>query len=72
MKERYKNLRDVRFQNGELSQEEMAKRIGISNAAYCNIERGQRFGSFRTWLKIQKLFDLTDAETWKLIKNNEN
>ncbi len=72
MKERYKSLRDVRYQNGELTQEEIAKRIGISKPAYCNIERGLRFGSVNTWIKIQKLFDLPDAETWRLIKQKNN
>ena len=70
--ERYKNLRDIRYQNNELSQEEMAKRIGITKSAYCLIERGQRFGSFKTWLKIQSLFNLTDAEVWRLIKQSNN
>lgn len=70
--ERYKSLRDIRYQNNELSQEEMAKRIGITKSAYCNIERGQRFGSVKTWLKIQSLFKLTDAEVWRLIKQSNN
>lgn len=65
---RYNSLRDVRYFNGDLTQEEMAKRIGISKAAYCNIERGVRFGSVATWEKIQTLFNLTDDEVWKLIK----
>lgn len=65
---RYNSLRDLRYKNGDLTQEEMAKRIGISKAAYCNIERGVRFGSVVTWEKIQTLFNLTDDEVWKLIK----
>lgn len=68
MPTRYNSLRDLRYKNGDLTQEEMAKRIGISKAAYCNIERGVRFGSVATWEKIQTLFNLTDDEVWKLIK----
>ena len=65
---RYNSLRDLRYKNGDLTQDEIAKRIGISKAAYCNIERGIRFGSVATWEKIQTLFNLTDDEVWKLIK----
>ena len=68
----YQNLRDVRYKNGDLSQQEMAEKIGISKGAYSLIERGERTGSIKTWRKIQMLFNLTDEETWKLQKNNKN
>lgn len=67
----YTNLRDVRYLNGNLTQEEMAKKIGISTGAYCLIETGKRVGSAKTWKKIQELFSLTDEQTWKLQKNNK-
>lgn len=67
----YKNLRDVRYFNGNLTQEETAKRLGISTGAYCLIEKGKRVGSAKTWKKIQDLFQLTDEETWQLQKNNK-
>ena len=62
----YKDLRDLRYQNGDISQKEMAKKIGISCGAYSLIERGKRVGSRSTWLKIQRLFNLKDDEVWKL------
>ena len=67
----YLNLRDVRYKNGNLTQQEMADKIGISLGAYSLIENGKRTGSTRTWLKIQELFKLTDEEVWKLQKNNK-
>ncbi len=66
----YKSLRDVRYHNGELTQEEMARRIGISKGAYSLIEQGKRVGSIKTWVKIQELFGLSDNEVWVLQKNN--
>lgn len=65
---RYKDLRDVRYLNGDLTQLEVAKRIGISLGAYSLIENKKRIGSRKTWLKIQELFNLTDEEVWSLQK----
>lgn len=67
----YSNLRDVRYKNGDLSQKDMAQKIGISQVAYSMIEAGKRTGSTNTWKKIQELFNLTDEETWQLQKNNK-
>lgn len=64
----YSNLRDVRYFNGNLTQQEMADKIGISLGAYSLIENGKRVGSTKTWVKIQELFNLTDEEVWQLQK----
>jgi len=68
---RYKNLRDVRYQNGNMTQKEIAEKIGISSAAYNLIESGKRHGSTKTWRKIQQLFNLSDAEVWKMQSNKQ-
>ena len=68
MATRYKDLRDIRYKNGDLTQEQMAEKIGISKGAYSLIENKKRIGSRRTWLKIQSLFNLKDEEVWKLQK----
>ena len=68
--ERYKDLRDVRYQNGDITQAEMAERIGISTGSYSLIENGKRHGSNRTWKRIQELFNLTDAEVWRMQNKN--
>lgn len=65
-KSRYKNLREVRFKNGDLSQTEMAKKIGISVATYGKIETGKVSGSVKTWERIQALFGLTDGDVWRM------
>lgn len=62
----YKNLRDVRYKNGDLTQKEMAEKIGISEGSYNLIENGKRHGANKTWNKIQTLFGLTDADVWKM------
>lgn len=72
MKEsRYKDLREVRYQNGDLSQTEMAERIGISVANYGKIETGKVSGSVRTWERIQDLFGLTDGDVWRMMKSRK-
>ena len=67
----YNNLREVRYQNGDLSQRETAEKIGISEGAYSYIENGKRTGSTKTWKKIQEVFNLSDEEVWKLQKTNK-
>ena len=64
---RYENLRDLRYMNGRLTQEEAAEKIGINTCAYSKIEKGHTYGSVRTWRKIQEVFGLNDAETWQLM-----
>ena len=64
--ERYTSLRDVRYKNGDLTQSEMSKKIGISESSYNMLETGKRYGSTRTWRKIQEIFGLTDAEVWRM------
>lgn len=67
----YKSLKEVRVCNGDLSQQEVAAKLGISTGAYSFIESGKRTGSTRTWKKIQEVFNLTDEEVWSLQKNNK-
>lgn len=63
---KYRDLREVRYKNGDLSQTEMAARIGISVATYGKIEAGKVSGSVRTWERIQELFGLTDGDVWRM------
>lgn len=64
----YNSLKDVRYMNGHLTQQEIAEKIGISVGAYSLIESGKRVGSTKTWVKIQELFNLTDEQVWQLQK----
>lgn len=51
------------------SQEDVAKKIGISAASYSLIERGKRFGSQKTWEKIKEIYELQDHEMWDIQHN---
>lgn len=50
----------------QLSQAEMAQRIGCSRATYSSIESGSRNGTMTFWNKLQKAFNLTDAKKGEL------
>lgn len=63
----YESLRDVRYKNGDLSQTEMALKLGISVSSYSNIESGKVYGNVKTWKRIQEVFKLTDDEVWRLM-----
>lgn len=65
----FKTLPEVRFLKGRMTQQQVADKLGITLTSYAFIENGHRHGSFKTWVKIQKLFNLTDDECWKIQKN---
>lgn len=50
----------------ELTQKQAAEQLGVSIATYNLVEQGKRRGSAEFWLGVQKLFDLTDGEVWKI------
>ena len=65
------NLRIFRVKN-KLSQEQMAKRIGVTRATYSAIEKGTRNGKQTFWAKFQKAFNVPDNDLWGYIKTDEN
>ena len=46
-----------------LSQTEMAKKMGVSYVTYSRIELGKRDGDLKFWNKLKETFAL-DVETW--------
>lgn len=65
------NLRIFRVKN-KLSQEQMAKRIGVTRATYSAIEKGTRNGKQTFWVKFQNAFNISDNDLWGYIKTDEN
>lgn len=63
-----KSLRKSRY----LSQEELAKKLGISQTYYSQIENGQRKPSISLWHKIHDFFNISDYVMWQLISANSN
>lgn len=52
------------------SQVTAAEQLGIPLASYKLIEQGKQEGKPRTWLKIQKAYNVPDADMWELIKGS--
>lgn len=50
-------IRKYRFLNGEMTQEELGKKIGISRQAVCDIETGKKVASLKTARRIALLLD---------------
>lgn len=59
-------LRMLRIKN-DLTQEQFAARCGMSKTNYCLIEQGKRAGTISFWHTVQKEFNLSGDEIWKLI-----
>lgn len=56
-----KKLKEVRLEKS-LTQEELAKRIGIDRSTYTNIELGYKNPSLRVALKIKRELDHQDDD----------
>ena len=54
-----------------LTQEQMSDKLEMTRAAYSQIELGSRDGRFDFWQRLQKAFNLSDAETWAILKNED-
>ena len=63
-----KNLKLLRIEN-DLTQAEMAARLGVTRTTYCNIENGKSKGSITFWLCVKRVFPEIDIE--ELIKRKE-
>ena len=50
-----------------LTQDELAKKLGISQTYYSQIETGQRKPSIALWHKIHDFFNVLDYIMWQLI-----
>lgn len=61
------NLKVLRVRNN-LSQQEMAERLGCARATYQAVETGQRTGSQKFWTAVQGKFMIPDCEMWELMK----
>ena len=63
-----KNLKIFRVDNN-LSQHEIAKKLGYERAYFGHIERGFMDGSSKFWERLQKAFSLSDEKVEELKVN---
>ena len=62
-----KNLKLFRV-GKDLTQEQMAERIGVCKATYNFVEIGKRQGNSAFWQNLQREFDIPDEEMFALMK----
>lgn len=60
-------LKQFRISQNNLTQKDMADKIGCSRRCYQSIESGQRNGSVSFMQKLQKAFNLTGNEVMELM-----
>ena len=53
-----------------LTQDEMADKIGYTRQSYSAIEAGERNGRDAFWNTLQEAFNIPDDEMWALKKND--
>ena len=64
-----RNLKIFRVRRG-LTQEEIAREIGVCRSTYAEIETGKRECNTRFLKKLQNVYEIPDAEMWALTKNH--
>lgn len=67
--ERNARLRLLRYNNGDLSQEETADKIGFNSQYFSRVERGMIDGSIEFWRNIKTAFNVSDSDIWAMIEN---
>ncbi len=63
------NLRRCRFEKDEISQETLAKAVGVTRQTIISIEKGKYVPSTLLALKLVKFFDKPFEEVFYLIEN---
>lgn len=63
-----KNLKMLRVKH-DLTQEEMAEKIGCDRGTYASIENGSRDGRLAFWQELQQAFEIPESDMWELIRN---
>lgn len=67
-----KRLKLKQFRVGlDLTQEQMAEKIGCERGQYQGIESGSRGGSREFWQKLQAAFELTAEEVWGFMNERD-
>ncbi len=64
------NIRKQRFEKNEMSQQELADRVGVSRMTIYSTEKGKYVPSALLALKIAKVFDKTVEEIFWLEEEN--
>lgn len=64
-----KKLKYLRVVKHNLTQAEMAAKIGVSRSIYLQVENGIRDISPRFLTKLQTAFSIPDSEIWSYTKN---
>lgn len=54
------------------TQEKVAQDIGITKAAFCNIETGQRRPSYDVLVKLEDLFRMSHRKLFAVIDDEDN
>lgn len=54
----------------DLTQDEMAKKLGVSRQTYQAIESGERRGSEEFWLSVHGVFNVPASEMWELMQKD--
>lgn len=70
--EQKKRLTLKQFRVGlDLTQQEMANRMGVTLSRYNNTESGYRTAKQDFWQKLQDAFNISDADMWQLMQQQE-
>ena len=55
-----------------LTQEEVALKMGFKFLTYHRVENGETKGSMEFWKRFKDVFQISDAEIWYFMNNEEN
>jgi putative transcriptional regulator len=72
-KSRVKNrIRELRFQHGEMTQEELARQIGVARQTIIAVEQGRYCPSLESALRMAKVFGTSVDQVFSLDEAYDN
>jgi putative transcriptional regulator len=64
-------IRRMRFEHGEMTQEELAKRVGVTRQTIIALEAGRYVPSLLLAVRLARVFDVAVEELFILAPQNE-
>ena len=61
-------IREFRFQVGEMTQQALAERVGITRQTVIALEKGKYYPSLELAFRIAKAFDVPLAEVFQVVE----
>ena len=65
------NIRKLRFENDEMTQQQLAEEVGVTRQTIMSIEKGKYFPSLELAFRMAQVFNTTIDDVFSFIETDE-